>query len=202
MAQLKHGEDDLYQGPDNIVWGFLADIADLSTSTIVHVALQAQFPPPNNELFFVWTGDHDLPLLGNTYKGVKSALMVDGMPASTSNDDLRVRCTIRGIPKAEWPAMAEPPGVIECTLRFVYSEDGGTTYNVIPRSVVGFMSNAQLVRDQYTFELATDISDVDRGRPILWSHDYQQVRYPGDTGFRHLAEMSDGVGDIQWPPLT
>ena len=52
-----------------------------------------------------------------------------------------------------------------------------------------------------TVEIETQRGDVDRGRPLRWSHEDQQRRFPDDLGMEYMRKLAhdDGI-ETGWPP--
>lgn len=186
MADLKHGDDSLRHGERNLVWGFFADGVDLSSDPIAHWLAEATYP--DGELFRVWTGVGPLDFEGERYTGITPrGASVSGLLADEGNEDAqRVQITLRGIPLAVRPLL-HTYALVRIRLRVVYSLDGGVRWQAVPRSMRGWLSNATLTGDEYTFELATRISDTDRGHPLMWEDAAQRRRANGDRGLEHVG---------------
>ena len=69
----------------------------------------------------------------------------------------------------------------------------------MPRKTTGSWVSTGLEGGGFSFEIATESADADRGRPLVWSDEAQQAKYPGDRGFEHLQIYKEGR-EVPWPP--
>lgn len=200
MSRENWGGDNELWGPDHELWGFFGGIIDLDTAPMIAVIVDVDFLTAQPEDFHVCTFDTNVEIDGVTYIGVGPAFSIGQMPANEQDDDTRMEISIGGIPQELRPHLIRTEGLIDVRIRYIYSTDGGNVWLPIPRSIRGYVSNPALSGDTYTFELATDVSTVDRGSPRLFSDGFQKTLFPNDRCFEHLVELADGVGDIGWPP--
>lgn len=192
------GGKGLAWGAGGLRWGS-SNVA-LTSELIGHWLVDVEYP--DGDAYHVWTGPGDLVLDATTYTAVlPSLLSIGAMSSSERSEDERISIAFAITDPTLRSAFLQDPGVVRLRLRIAYTEDDGGSWDVVPRSVRGFLSAPVLEGGQYQCELVTIAGDIDRGRPQYWSDSDQQQRHEGDRGFEHLARLSDGE-DIRWPPLS
>ena len=164
-----------------------------------HYLLTATYPGPAPEVFRLWTGLGPLTWAGEQYEGLGELLSVGLMESSMGEAEQRLTISISGIRPDLRARMLDDPGPVRVEVQLLVSQDGGSTWTLIPRRFRGVLQNPSLVEEVYSFDVVPRIIDTDRGRVQYWSHEDQQSRHPGDTGFRDLRQITDGV-DLRWPP--
>ena len=200
MADLDYGLDELRWGSDNLIWGTAPAAIVAGVEAIAHWALEASYPEDGEDIL-VWTGVGTLTKGGKNYVGIgPQFLTISETEASYQTQDGRVQVSFGTIDTDLITKFLKDPGAVSVKLNIVVSTDGGTTWTFLPRSVRGWLSSPSIKAGIYTFEIATDASDIDRGRPLMWSNENQQRRHPGDLGFSHLQALGSGV-EIRWPPF-
>lgn len=196
--RLQWGSHDIYWGGKVVVWGSDRSLGDITHEVMGHWTITAEYA--DGTRLDKWTGAGDLPLNGVEYEGVGDVLSISGMVSTGTNEDARTVVTLNGIPDDARVLFLRDPGVCDITLQLIESRDGGNSWNVVPRTIQGRLSNPTLQGGRYQFTLATPISTVDRGRPRPWSDEAQRKLYSGDQGLEYLSVYEDGV-EINWPPL-
>ena len=172
---------------------------NLTEQTLVNYLFDVIYSSGTN--LFLWTGNFDLVFNQITYNAMPAEILSIGeQTASEQIQDNRIPVSLIIKEPSQRAAFLQDPGVVELTLRLVYSNDGGKTWSLIPRSVRGFLSNPVLEGDRYSFEVVQSAGDIDRGRPQYWSFTDQYNRRNGDRAFEHLQRLSDGE-DVRWPPI-
>lgn len=149
----------------------------------------------------LWTGEGDLEFGGQTWRGGGAALRVSEVETASGEPDRRVTLTLSGIPRDLRREFLQDEGPLPVTVGWIYSTDRGGTWTEIPISFRGRLSTPALSDGVLTVEIETQRGDVDRGRPLRWSHEDQQRRFPGDLGMEYMRKLAhdDGI-ETGWPP--
>ena len=113
-------------------------------------------------------------------------------------------------------------GAVQVQMNWIWSRDNGRNWTLLPMEFVGRLSNYQIKDGELAGEVETYLGNIDRGRPLMWSHEAQQRRgaeitvlrgAPGATvgdalaapGFTTsigaLEEYDELVGEI-WNPTS
>lgn len=92
-------------------------------------------------------------------------------------------------------------GPLRLRLRWLYynADDATPQWKLTSKSFTGRLSSPTLEGAMYTVDVESMISDVDRGRAVIWSHDNQLASNPGDKGFEYIASLAEGIS-TKWPP--
>ena len=148
-----------------------------------------------------WSGEGDLVLEGHTWRGASGpagALMEIG-PVETRQGLPGRRTTFRlaVVPASVQRLLQVDLGGVELQIGFL-GEIGGVLTR-IPRYAEGRLSEHVIRDGELTGTIETWLGDVDRGRPLEWSHETQQARSPGDES---ASQAAVGAVDraIRWPP--
>ncbi len=146
----------------------------------------------------LWTGRGELTLDGESYAGAGRALRVSEAETASGEPDRRLRIVLGVIPAAARAEFLQDLGPLETTVEWIYSTDRGASWNKLPLSYRGRLSSPAMRNG--ALELETQRGDVDRGKPLRWSHEDQQRRHADDEGLEHMRALArQGVGTT-WPP--
>ena len=145
-----------------------------------------------------WSGEGDLTIGGEVYQG-NNFISLSTAEASLDAPRRRMTASFPAIDAALRAALMQDPGPLVVEIRWIYSLDHGQTWLFVPRKFVGRLSSPVIRAGTYTIEIETFGGDVDRGRPLRWSDEDQQRRFPGDRGMEYMRELSEGI-DTKWPP--
>ena len=149
----------------------------------------------------LWTGPGSLTLDEQTYLGGGQALGVSEYERASGEPDRRLRITLTGIPTTLRARFLLDSGPLPVTVEWIHSADRGKTWTKVPALALrGRMSSPSLAGGSVTIEIETQRGDVERGRPLRWSHEDQQRRHPGDLGLEHMRALSQQGVDTKWPP--
>ena len=156
--------------------------------------------PHSRPFLRFWSGDYDLTFDGETYQG-RNFVNLSPAEAGIGSPNTRLVASFSVVDPTLRAAFLQDLGPVMVTIEYIYSADGGLSYQIIPggRKFVGRMSNPVIKDGIYRVELETYGGDVDRGRPLRWSHEDQLRRYPGDKGLEFMRELEEGV-EVKWPP--
>ncbi len=149
----------------------------------------------------LWTGQGGLRLDGKLYRGGGAALKVGAAETAAGDPDRRLTLTLSGIPKDLRSKFLQDAGPQKTTVEWVYSQDSGKSWRRIEDlSFRGRLSTPSLVEGALQVEIETLRGDVDRGRPLRWSHEDQQRRFPGDKGLEYMRALAQQGQEASWPP--
>ena len=164
-------------------------------STVPLVAWLANFMDSGHKF---WSGQDDLTLNGVTYQG-RSFISLSTAEASLEAPRRRMTASFPAVDGALRAMLMQDPGPLMVEIRWIYSMDHGQTWMLIPRKFIGRLSSPIIREGSYTIEIETFGGDADRGRPLRWSDEDQQRRFPGDKGLEYMRDLSEGI-DTKWPP--
>ena len=145
-----------------------------------------------------WSGDGNLTIGGVTYQG-RNFISLSTAEASLDAPRRRMTASFTIFDSTLRRALLQDPGPLTVEIRWIYSIDNGVNWLMVPRRFVGRLSTPVIRDGRYTIEIETYGGDVDRGRPLKWSHEDQMRRFPGDRGLEYMRAISEGV-EISWPP--
>ena len=150
-----------------------------------------------------WSGAEDLVFEGETYQG-RNFISLSPAEASLDAPHRRMQASF-AVADAELRAnLMQDPGPLNVRLRWLVKqggdEHGSKPWRLVPRSFVGRLSRPVIRNGVYAIDIETHGGDVDRGRPLRWSHEDQQARHPGDMGMEYVRQLSEGITDARWPP--
>ena len=93
----------------------------------------------------VWTGEGNVVVDGKTYVGgLGGAVQVSPVSADIGKPIQRVELTFDATSDTVRAALLFDPGPLNISIRWAYSDDGGGTWNILPRLVRGRLSNPRL----------------------------------------------------------
>lgn len=214
MADLAYGnegvDDAILWGDDALAWGPGFDPLAEVSYCIRHVTLRIKEAVDGGQDVRIWTGPGDLTHGGHVWGHYPPTLVGFGDSESSRevDDSNRMRVTLflpQGVGDHQQTGVRlglNKMPKIEVELRLVYSLDGGETWEWFPNSVVkGVMSSPQLTQAQgvvprsFSFDIATPMSNADRGYRLFWDNATQQKLYPGanDRGFEHMQKFASGL---------
>ena len=196
MADLKWGSNQITWGSLRAVWG--GDLPPfVAEDALAGFTFHAQYP--DGSVISCWTGIGDLAVGGQTFPGIGPDIVQISSTVATGTSAGRMTISITDIDPAHRNEFLQDPGLVVVTVRLVYSDDGGVTWQNVARFFRGVISRPQLSGGIYTVEISTYQDELDRGYELTWSDEEQQTAYSGDKGFEHLKTIDDGV-DFRWPP--
>ena len=153
-----------------------------------------------NPVLLLWSGHGRLRLAGVNYEGGGQALSIGEAETVSGEPDRRMTIQLSGIPAAIRQQFLQDVGPAAVTVEWIYSENSGKDWVKIPVAFRGRLSTPNLSEGVLTIEIETPRGDVDRGRPLRWSHEDQQRRFAGDKGMEHMSALAQGGVDTSWPP--
>ena len=141
----------------------------------------------------------DLVLGDKTYQG-RNFISLSGAEASLDAPNRRMTASFAVTTPELRMALMQDPGPLTVVIEWIVSDNQGRTWRKAPRKFVGRLSKPAIKDGIYTIEIETYGGDVDRGRPLKWSHEDQQRRHPGDRGLEYMRQLSEGITTARWPP--
>jgi len=147
---------------------------------------------------YLWTGEDDIVLNGNTYMGMYGLMQVGQLDLTEGQQDDRLAISLAVETSELLAELLNDPGPALVKVEWYISKDEGKSLIKIPREFHGKLSNPYIEDRIYTVELETIKGDVDRGRISMWSHEGQQALYPGDTCFSRCESYAQGI-ETRWP---
>ena len=148
----------------------------------------------------LWTGWGELTVAGKVYQGGGRALAVSEVETSSGDPDKRLQITLSAIPPDQRAQFLQDSGPLPVTVGWIYSQDRGASWQEASIKFRGRLSGPSMTEGTLTVELETQRGDVDRGRPLRWSHEDQQRRHPDDLGLEHMRALSQQGVESSWPP--
>ena len=149
-----------------------------------------------NETLYLWSGEGDIQIGGNTYRGLTvngtQLSAISSMESVAGLPDRQLRIEILA-PEAIWRDLFDYDwGPLFTTVGFVLSQDGGHTWTPLNRLFSGQLSNPELNDGIFSFEVVSPISDNDQTPLQNWSEERHSI-------FRNMRELENGF-EIAWPP--
>ena len=141
----------------------------------------------------LWSGDSDLTFNSHVYRrgdfiSLRHPSNEVGVP------DRRMTASFAVTDSSLRAALLEDIGPAVVRGNFIYSSDNGATWEVAGNVFAGRLSNPRLTNAQYSVELEKYSGDIDRGRPVRWSHERQVKRGTGgDLAFEMSAKLASGI---------
>lgn len=166
--------------------------------------------PDHNPVYRFWSGEGDLSLDGHTWAG-RSWVSLSAAENALDGPDKRMTVSLAVSTTSDEPAereamrhlrtiLMQDPGPLEVVIEWIFSRDHGQTWQRLPATFAGRLSNPVIRDGVYSIEIETWAGDVDRGRPLKWSDEDQRARAPGDRGLEYMRQLSEGIVDARWPP--
>ncbi len=146
-----------------------------------------------------WSGAGDLTYGDRTYRGRGGLIELAGAETDIESPDRRITARVAIVNDELRTALMQDPSPLTVAIEWLYSWDHGHSWQRVPRRFVGRLSRPVIKDATYTIEVETHGDDIDRGRPLRWSHEDQQTRYPGDKGLEYMRELASGL-EAAWPP--
>lgn len=147
----------------------------------------------------LWSGDHDATIAGILYRGVRGLIQISDVEDSV-RDPSRLRVDIDATDPTIRAALLPDSGPLLVEIRWIRLPSNSEAWVDVGRAVHGRLSAPSFDGAVYTFDIVSPRGD-ERLSQVRWSHDAQQDRAPGDTGFSRLANIADGVSGT-WPPTS
>ena len=149
----------------------------------------------------LWTGQGALTMNSQRYEGGGQALALGEAETRSGDPDQRMTITLSGIPADMRRKFLQDVGPAAVTIEWIYSNDSGKTWSKITDlSFRGRLSTPGLSEGAFQIEVETQRGDVDRGRPLRWSHEDQLRRFPSDKGLEHMRALAREGTETGWPP--
>ena len=153
----------------------------------------------------LWTGYGTLTFGGRNYTGTGSVLGVSEVETVPGEPDKRVTLSLSGISLATRRQFLQDVGPMEVQIEWVFSLDRGKTWSKAPNDMTPFtfhgqLSSPSMTQGVLTVEVETMRGNVDRGKPLRWSHEDQQRRHPGDKGMEYMRALANEGVTTAWPP--
>jgi len=158
----------------------------------------AEFPD-STPVYRFWSGDGDLTLDGKDYQG-RNFISLSTAETSLDAPNTRLTASFAVAEPGLRQALMQDPGALTVIIEWIASIDQGQSWRRVPRKFVGRLSQPVIKDGIYTIEIETFGGDVDRGRPLKWSHEDQQQRHSGDRGLEYMRQLSEGISTARWPP--
>ena len=150
------------------------------------------------ENLYLWSGDEQLTFDGNTYQpghfiSIQHASNEVGVP------NRRTTASFAVVDPTMRAALLQDDGPVLVKVRFLQSTNRGKTWTAVGNQHLGRLSNPRLADGVYSVEIETYRGDIDRGRPIKWSHERQVKRDDeGDLAFEMASQLAVGI-ETRWP---
>ncbi len=151
-----------------------------------------------------WSGEGELTIGGLIYNGVErqdggAVMSISELEQQAGEPGKRLTIQLLVVAEAFRRLLTMEIGAADVRIGWIFSEDMGQTWTELPRSFRGRLSAPTIAGGILTAEVETYAGDADRGRPLFWSHEAQQARFPGDLGFEFVREIAKGT-QVRWPP--
>ena len=168
-------------GEPNVLAHWTAVIVDIGTS---------------NETLRLWSGEGDIEIDGDTYKGLTvngtQLSAISSMESVSGLPDRQLRIEILA-PETIWRNLFDFDwGPLATTVGFVLSQDGGHTWTALDRAFSGLLSSPELTDGIFSFEVISAISDADQTPLQDWSEERNST-------FANMRELENGF-ETGWPP--
>lgn len=163
---------------------------------VVGTGWLAEFDAVNINL---WSGDEPLNFMGKVYSPGHMISLANptneiGVPSR------RMTANFSVADPALRASLLEDRGPLLVKARFISTVDNGATWTLTGNQFMGRLSNPRLSDGVYSVEIETYSGDVDRGRPVRWSHERQVKRGSGgDLAFEMSSKLASGLVR-RWPP--
>ena len=146
-----------------------------------------------------WSGTGDLSFEAETWTGGVGIIQLSAIENTGEPGNRRATATLPATDPADRARLMQDWGPFAIEIGWIRSTDRGATWSRVPMRFKGRLSEPRFVEGALTVTIETHTGDVDRGRPLYWSHDAQRARHPGDDFFEYTAELEQGQ-EIRWPP--
>lgn len=151
----------------------------------------------------VWSGLGDLSWNGYTWTGVGDLAGVSQIAESTDFKANGVQLQLSGIPSAMISvALGEKYQGRPCNIYFGAMDDSGAVVADPFLLFGGSMDTMTISESGETSTIAVSVEsraiDLKRSRERRYTHEDQQIDYPGDLGFEYVAGLQDK--DVIWKP--
>ena len=149
-----------------------------------------------------WSGDTPLTYGGNTYSSIGKVLGVGVSEQRVDVPNIRLQIAIDLSETTVRAKFLQDRGPLDTTVTFIKSTDNGATWSATGWILQGKLSTPDIRDEVLTVEVETFKGDVDRGRIVVWSHEEQQRRHPGDKGLAYLRPTThqNPKRNLRWPP--
>ena len=146
-----------------------------------------------------WSGDEDLDIGGDVWEPMV-AINVEHAKSELGAPSRRARVQLAVTDPQLRSALLQDPGPLGIEVSWFTSDDRGISWSVVPTRFVGRLSAPEISGATYSMDVETYSGDVDRGRPVKWSHERQMTRDGSvDRGMEMAARLSVGF-ETKWPP--
>ena len=146
-----------------------------------------------------WTGPGELVLAGGTWQPMV-ALDIEHAASELGAPARRAKAVMQISDPALRQTVLQDPGPLQTEVIWFVSSDRGLAWSVVPARFVGRLSNPQVADGNFAIEVETFAGDVDRGRPVKWSHERQMKRDANiDRGMEMANRLASGI-ETRWPP--
>ena len=146
-----------------------------------------------------WTGKGNLVLGGNTYLGVGQALSISETEYRTGSPDKRLTISLGVIPPLMRAKFLQDVGPILVEVNWILRSGPGASWSILTPVYRGRLSNPEMAGGVLKVQLETLRGDVEKGRPLRWSHEDQQTR-SGDRGMEYMRSLAGKGVETTWPP--
>ncbi|MCY3981272.1 MAG: hypothetical protein OXF51_05780 [Alphaproteobacteria bacterium] len=146
----------------------------------------------------LWSGETALDFDGVVYQP-GAFVQIEHAVSELGAPSRRLRASFAVTDPGLRAALLQDEGPVPIEGHLIASTDRGQTWARIGNPFAGRLSNASIEDGVYSCEFETAKGDVDRGRPIRWSHERQVKRGSGgDLAFEMSGQLEAGV-EIRWP---
>ena len=153
--------------------------------------------------FRIWSGEGTLDFLGHRWEGTTGSrgaiARIEPLTNDVGEPQNRMKFTAAVPPQLVRDVLDIDTGPARTSVRWIYSRDGGVSWQLTPAALFGFLSEPSIEDGLYSVEFETWAGDADRGEPVIWSDEFRKERWPGDRGFEDLRELQGGI-ESTWPP--
>lgn len=149
----------------------------------------------------LWSGEGDLAIGGTTYRGRGELLSIGGASEESGRPDSSLRCAVSLVDDALRSRFLADIGNPVAIVRWLGRDDSGA-WRVLPGLFRGRVSARTITSRTMSMEIVTLLGEPDRGIPLMWSHESQTARHPGDLGFEWLrsTHREQRRRRLAWPP--
>ena len=154
------------------------------------------------ETVYWWSGENDITVNGQTYKGVQkdgaAFLSISAIEQGQGPPSERATVRMAVVPEITRRLLQQDYGPLPMRIGWVTSSDGGRSWTALPRSFSGRLSSPRLLDGIYEAEIETVLGDSDRGKPYRWSYEAYLDRH-NDKFFEAVRSYASGITS-SWPP--